>query len=581
MTMHFEPLHIIHAEPQIDDALVLTAGALVERHMEAVVPRLSAEILDSLPVSFLLADAKGHLRQWNRRFQELSGYADDELRARLLPELLLCATALKVENLPAEATLVHRAGHHLLVLLDGTERCDGLKSAPDSRWLFLGIVDLAVQRRIERKLQRLAYSDSLTRLPSRYRFLERLNDVIRRTRNASGAFAVLLIDLDRFALINESLGHAIGDRVLRALAQRLRIEMSEQDDLARFGEDEFVLLLPGPLDSSQVIALAKRLQDVLAKSVTVGQHQVRCTASVGVVLSDVRLESAADYLRDADTAVFRAKAQGRARVVCFDPRMRQRSQQRLELEGCLRRAFEAGEFEVYLQPIVALASGSVSCFEALLRWQRPGGLSTPESFIAVAEESELIVMLDQWVLRRCAELLVTPEGQAQALRIYANVSARTLQDFDLPGLLRALCAQYGFAAERLGIEITESALLEDLETIHQTLDRLVSDGHRVVLDDFGTGYSSLTHLRRFPISAIKIDRSFTAQLEQDGRERIIVRSLIDLVHALGLTVTAEGIETEAQRVALLALGCHHGQGYLLGRPQPAAVPSTLTSEARA
>jgi diguanylate cyclase (GGDEF)-like protein/PAS domain S-box-containing protein len=434
--------------------------------------------------------------------------------------------------------------------------------------------DIAERKHTEAKLLHNAYHDALTGLPNRNLFTDHLQMAVERAkRHAEFVFAVLFLDLDRFKNVNDSLGHTVGDHLLVALSRRLQHCLRPSDVVARLGGDEFAILLNDiGAQPCEAVSLAERVQQELMQPFNLGGHEVFTTASIGIALSTTGYETPEAVLRDADTVMYRAKAQGKARHEVFDQNMHARVVALLRLENDLRRAVERDEFRLQYQPIVSLDTGRVSGFEALVRWQHPElGLIQPGDFIPVAEETGVIVELGQWVLEEaCRRMrvwqLISP--QHSRLKLSVNLSSRHFVQPDLYQRIVEVLAQTGLAPATLQLEITESILMENAHTIVPLLGRLRDLGVELAIDDFGTGYSSLSYLSRLkPIHTLKIDRSFISMGGDDHENAEIVRTIIMLARNMGKEVVAEGIETAEQLARLRTLNCAYGQGYLFSRPQ--------------
>ena len=436
---------------------------------------------------------------------------------------------------------------------------------------------IAEQERISRVLEETkehfrhaAFHDSLTGLPNRAMFTELLKAEIESSSRINGhKFAVLFLDLDRFKNVNDSLGHTHGDLLLVAFAERLERTLRPVDTLARFGGDEFAILLSGMNDATDAVRVAQRIQDELSQPFMLDKNSASATASIGIALSSSGYDRADDILRDADIAMYRAKENGKARYELFDQGMHARAVSRLQLESDLRQAIEKKEFAVYYQPIVALTTGRLAGFEALVRWNHPRhGLVQPGDFIPVAEETGLIVPIGQWVLNEaCAQVrqwqLDSPSHRALSLSV--NLSARQVAQPNLLDRIKEALDTSRLNPHCLKLEITESVVMENAEAAALMFKQLRSLGVQLSIDDFGTGYSSLSYLHRFPLNYLKIDRSFVSRLTTDN-DNAIVRTISTLARNLGMEVIAEGIETEEQYQQLKMLGCEYGQGYLFSRP---------------
>lgn len=424
------------------------------------------------------------------------------------------------------------------------------------------------RERVEARLMHQALHDALTGLPNRALLLDRLDSALARYRqDPSQSFAVLFLDLDRFKVVNDSVGHLVGDEMLKQVAQRLAVA-SGPDLVARLGGDEFAVLLEHLPDPARATAVAESLLAALVDPMRVADKEMFTSASIGIAYVDAHYTRAEELLRDADAAMYRAKAHGRQRHEVFDERLRKQALRALDLESELRRAIARAEFEPHFQSIVSLDDGSVVGYEALLRWRHPGrGLLLPEDFLAAAEENGSIEQIDWQLFALACE-------QASALPAHAyvsiNVSARRLRSNGFDELALRVIDTSGLAPSRVRLEITEGALLDEPEQVRGILLRLREAGVLVQLDDFGTGYSSLSYLHRFPIHSLKIDRSFVSDLSARGSTSTVVRAITALAESLGIEVIAEGVETTLQRQMLLDLGCARGQGFLFSRPLPIA-----------
>ena len=436
---------------------------------------------------------------------------------------------------------------------------------------------IAEQDRISRVLEETkehfrhaAFHDSLTGLPNRAMFSELLKAELETSKRIKDhLFSVLFLDLDRFKNINDSLGHTHGDLLLVAFAERLERTLRPIDTLARFGGDEFAILLSGIVDTTDAVRVAERIQAELSVPFDLDRNSAFATASIGIALSSSGYDRPEDILRDADIAMYRAKENGKARYEMFDHGMHARAVQRLQLESDLRQAVERKEFCVYYQPIVALESGRLAGFEALVRWNHPRrGIVAPADFIPVGEETGLIVPIGQFVLEEACKKVREWQIRSpshRALSLSVNLSARQVAQPDLLDRIKIALDQSKLAPHCLKLEITESVVMENAEAAVMMFKQLRSIGVQLSIDDFGTGYSSLSYLHRFPLNYLKIDRSFVMRMTTDN-DNAIVKTIATLAQNLGMEVIAEGIETEEQYRQLKELGCEFGQGYLFSRP---------------
>ena len=432
--------------------------------------------------------------------------------------------------------------------------------------------EIAERKRIHDKLIYMAYHDSLTNLPNRALFMKRLDKVLKRALESQDYyFAVLFLDCDRFKVVNDSLGHVVGDKLLVAVARRLESSLRSIDTLARLGGDEFAILLPEIKDIHQATEIAERLQKKLIEPFLFEQHQIFMNASIGIVLGTKDYQEPEDLLRDADTAMYRAKAQGKACYQVFDSQMHDRALALLELETDLRMAIGREELLVYYQPIVSLTTGKISGFEALVRWNHPQrGFVSPVEFIPIAEETGLIVPIGMWVLREaCRQFYIWQSQSSTKLKIGVNLSVGQFAQPDLIENIDKILWEMKLDSQNLKLEITESAIMDNAELATKILGKIQQRQIQLSIDDFGTGYSSLSYLHRFPVNTLKIDRSFVNRIGENGENIEIVQAIVTLAHNLGMTVIAEGVETANQLAFLQALGCEEGQGYFFSKPLPA------------
>jgi diguanylate cyclase (GGDEF)-like protein len=438
-------------------------------------------------------------------------------------------------------------------------------------WLVT-LEDITEQRRSEARIEHMAHHDALTGLANRVLFRQRLQAIMARCGRGERC-AVLYLDLDHFKAVNDTLGHPVGDALLREVTTRLKGVVRQTDTIARLGGDEFAIIqtIDQPLDST---ALALRVIQAVSAPYELAANRVVIGTSIGIALVPDDGEDVDEIIRNADMALYRSKADGRGRSCYFAPEMEARMQARRTLDLDLRKALVEGEFQVFYQPLINIASQTVCGFEALVRWHHPErGMVSPADFIPMAEETRLIISLGEWVLRQaCIDAATWPDH----LKVAVNLSPVQLGSPMLIKNVAAALTDSGLPANRLELEITETAMLADTDAVLATLHQLRDMGLRIALDDFGTGYSSLSYLQRFPFGKVKIDRSFVAKLDQDGGSDTIVAAVVDLCGRLGMVTTGEGVETEAQLHRLGALKCTEAQGYLFSKPRPAnEVPAML------
>ncbi|MEM8934422.1 MAG: EAL domain-containing protein, partial [Acidobacteriota bacterium] len=445
---------------------------------------------------------------------------------------------------------------------------------------YLDLVAVTIDR--ARRHLHAALHDDITGLPNRLLFMDRLANALDRARHRRHELAVIFFDLDRFKMINDGLGHRVGDALLERIANRLLGCLRQGDTLARLGGDEFAVLVDEVEDSAEIDRVAERLHATFAEPVAVDGHEVFTSASLGIVRSSARHETAEDLLRDADIAMYRAKAGGQIRRVTFEPHMHQQAVDALSLENDLRRAIERDQLEVHFQPILDLQAGHLAAFEALVRWRHPDrGLVMPGEFLPLAQETHLSAEIGWFVLEESCRRLASWVGNAAAsvngLGVSVNLDARQLASPSLVDRVETVLATAGLDARRLRLEITEGMIIEDPEHAAVVLGRLRKRGIGLHIDDFGTGYSSLSQLKTLPVDALKIDRSFVSRMLTDQDDAEIVRAITQLGQNLRLEVMGEGIEEVEHLAALRELGCAFGQGYLFARPLDADAAGELVS----
>jgi diguanylate cyclase (GGDEF)-like protein/PAS domain S-box-containing protein len=555
------------------------------------VERWLASTLESMGDAVIAADAEGRVTFANEVAESLTGWDRGAALGRRLDEVLFLVDA---ETRAPVADLMGRVvsqetvieiGDCLLVARDGRERPVDDSAAPirDAAGNVIGVVvvfrDVGARKQVEERLHHAATHDPLTGLPNRALLLDRLTRVFEYTRrHPEHSFAVLLLDLDRFKAINDSLGHLSGDRVLTAVARRLESELRAPDTVARFGGDEFVILLDGIPNVREALLVAERVQKSLEAPIDAGGHEVSAPASIGIVLSGTSYARPEDILRDADAALYRAKGKGRGRSLLFDAQLHDRAATSLRLERDLRRALARGEFLFHYQPIVSLADERVCGVEALLRWQHPErGLLLPGDFLDLAQETGFLNEIGESLLRKaCRQALAWNDlrGPDRPITMSVNMSRRQFERPDLVQQVARVLKETRLEPRSLCLDVTE-AVLADPEVRDRTLRRLHDLGVRLHVDDFGTGYSSLSVLDRAPIDTLKIDRDLVRRLDGGQAETAIVRAITRLARELGMDVIAEGVETGGQASYLRSLDCGYGQGNWFSRPLDAESASAF------
>jgi diguanylate cyclase (GGDEF)-like protein/PAS domain S-box-containing protein len=542
---------------------------------------------DDAAIGMALVGLDGRWFRVNDALSRITGYSQDELVGMSFRDVtpaddvgadedaLAALVAGDRETFHAEKRYVRSDNTIVWIALSVSTVRD---SEGKPQHLISQMQDITARKAAERELAERALHDPLTGLPNRLLFGDRVEVALARIERTGWPVAVFFIDLDRFKLVNDSLGHAVGDRMLAEVAQRLERIVRPADTVARFGGDEFTLLCENTGEQAASM-VAERILAAVEEPVLIDGRELFVNASIGIaVVRDHRVK-AEGMLRDADAAMYRAKDQGRSRFAVFDGGMRLRVTERLELENDLRRALERDELSLVYQPDVQLDTGEMFGVEALLRWNHPTrGLMTPTQFIAVAEESGLIVPLGEWVVLQACRQSREWLDQGLELSVSVNISPRQLADPHLPKVLRTALATTGSDASRLCLEITESAAVDVGAT---ALAALRESGVRLALDDFGAGFSSLHQIRRLPpVDTLKIDRSFVEELCDSSADMAIVAAVVGMARALNMVTVAEGIQTEAQVRALTELGCDRGQGYFFGRPlAPEAIAGMAKSAA--
>jgi diguanylate cyclase (GGDEF)-like protein/PAS domain S-box-containing protein len=532
---------------------------------------------------------------YSPRWKNMLGYSENEITAtidewlsRIHPddhEAVIYAMSNHLKNnthhFQSEHRILHRDGTYRWMLVRGM----AVRDANGIAYRMAGSqTDITARKNAEEQLVHDAFHDLLTGLPNRALFLDRLDRMIEYSRRHNNYyFAILFLDLDRFKIINDSLGHAVGDQLLIEISKVLKTCIRKADTVARFGGDEFVILLDDIPDIQAAAKIAHHIQEVLSNPFQVGNNRIFTSASIGIVLSSDGHLSKEDIVRDADIAMYQAKMLGKAKYVIFNTDMRKQAINRLNLENDLRHALERGEFDLHYQPIVTLKENILSGFEALLRWHHPQkGYVPPEEFIPIAEETGLILDIGSWVFRQACNQMKKWQEQFPDYRdlfVNINVSQKQFNQPELIQELRKVLKESWLNPSCLNLEITENALMENAESMIEILNKIRDLGVGLHVDDFGKGYSSLSYLQQFPIDTLKIDYSFINRIGTNGDRAEIVKTILVLARELGVDSIAEGIETEHQLIQLRELDCHYGQGYFLGKPmQPEEVFEFLQNQ---
>jgi len=594
-----DPLESEGELPLVKRAAIARVGATPrdsdgELPGDAEPPSDEMRLIDMMSDIYVETGQDGVVIEWNRRAEELLGRPRHEAIGRVFEDIALDesdADLFRVErellvgeedtSSPAhrgrpvrvsDLSLRHSEGRR--VSAEGVTWVDR-----DDQGLVVRLIaqDVTDRRASEQALANAHLHDALTGLPSRAMFSYHLSCALARQAREGGSVAVVLLDLDRFQSINDGLGHNVGDEVLIEVADRLSRTVRARDIVARFGGDEFLILIEGPSACDIAASTAGSIASALAEPISAGAAEVYVSCSIGISESGETAMDAASLLSSADAAMFRSKRRGGARHEIFRESMRTSALERLHTEHSLHRALERAELRVFYQPILSVHSRRVIGAEALVRWQHPErGLVLPADFIRSAEETGLIVAIDAWVLEQaCGQFREWRSARASLGlggglgMVEVNLSARQVSDPKILDRVRGTLADTGLDPSCLAIEITESALMEDPESALVTLRRLKNLGVRLAVDDFGTGFSSLSYLRRFPLDVLKVDKSFVDELVTSQEDSVIVGAVVNLAHTLGLEVVAEGVESSNQLSALESLGCDHYQGFLFSPALPA------------
>jgi diguanylate cyclase (GGDEF)-like protein/PAS domain S-box-containing protein len=587
-----KPFDLQHVEAAVKRALdhqeLLSVKRYYEQYLEKLVEERTAELdrttqtlralVQASPLAILALSPEGEVKMWNRAAERIFGWTEQEVLGRPLPIIppdrndkfrSVIESTLQDKTINEYETQCCKRDGSAIDVSIWTAVLPGINA--DTAGAMAIIADITERKQAEAQIFYLAYHDTLTELPNRTLFEDRLRQALTQAQRSRRRLAVLFLALDRFKKFNDTLGHAMGDRLLRDVAQRLVSCVREGDTVARFGSDEFSLLLTQINGAEDAAGTARNIQELLKTPFRLDGHELYVTASIGIGLSPDDGDEAQLLLKNTGAALYRAKRQGGNNYQFYTADMNARAMMRLSLETNLRNALDRAEFAVYYQPQVSIDTGKIVGLEALMRWCHPTlGLVSPAEFIPLAEDTGLIVPLGEWVLRcACAQSKTWQEGGLAPLRVAVNLSPRQFRQTDLVKMVRSVLDETRLDPHYLELELTEGSIMENAEYAIATLHQLKEMGVTISIDDFGSGYSSLSHLKRFPLDMLKIDQSFVRDTTIDPNDAAIVMAIITLAHSLKLKVIAEGVENEDQLRFLRLLRCDEIQGYLFSKPVPA------------
>jgi diguanylate cyclase (GGDEF)-like protein/PAS domain S-box-containing protein len=606
-----KPFDLRHVEAAVKRALehqeLRRSKRYYENFLEEIVRQRTAELnkanhtlsvlIKASPLAIFVLDTEGRVTLWNPAAEEMFGWSESEVIAQpfpLVPEERRETFRASFEGALSGKTVTDYQTRRLRK--DGTQIDVSVWMAAlfdngEIGGIMAIVADITERKQAEARINYLAYHDTMTGLPNRVAFEEKLAEAVTRAEeeaasassgNGRESLAVMFLSLDRFKKFNDTLGHMVGDQLLKSVAERLSPAINKEDTIARFGSDEFSFLLTGISEATGATSVARRLQAILDAPFMVEGHELYVTSSIGIGLYPEDGRDPQELLKSAGAALYRAKQAGGSNYQFYTADMSERALQKLALENQLRWALERKEFRVHYQPQVSINTGEVTGMEALVRWQHPEhGLISPAEFIPLAEDTGLIAPLGEWVLRTaCAQTREWQRSGFEHLHVAVNLSPRQFQQPDLVTMIERLLKETGLNAESLELEVTESSVMKNAETAISTLSELKAMGIKISVDDFGSGYSSLSYLKSLPIDVLKIDQSFVRDMTADPKDAAIVMAIIQLAHSLQLKVIAEGVETEEQLHFLRLLRCDEMQGYLFCRPLPAADFHHVLTEGR-